>query len=172
MYKTVKHYDKSYVYFMQRECDGLIKIGTTVNLPARAMSLRMEYGRMRVLGVIDGEERMESKIHNLFSAYRIRGYKSPTRQFRHELFKPHEALVEYIKFNCYWNGDCDIAARRLTSEPRRAYWAKKRIKGIVRALDMGIASREQIAISFDTNLEVVNRLANDENLARGYRTIP
>lgn len=167
--KSRKNYDKSYVYFMQRQCDGLIKIGTTINLPARASGLRTEHGRMRVLGVIDGWPKQEREIHEMFSDLRMIGYKSPTRQFYHELFRPMPRLLDFIEKHCRWTDECTEADRLLNREYARVYMSKLRMKGIIRTLEMSVCSYEEMSAAYDYSVNFVKQIANDEVLKNRYR---
>jgi hypothetical protein len=76
----------SLVYFVRRESDGLIKIGTSRGLAARMRSLKRHHGSLRLLAVEGGERREEAVLHRKFAALRVEG----------EWFRPELPLLEYV----------------------------------------------------------------------------
>lgn len=79
--------NNSVIYFLQRDCDGLIKIGTTINLWERISTLRQKHGPLNLLGIIDGGKVREKILHWCFQADRI----------EHEFFTPTDELREMIE---------------------------------------------------------------------------
>lgn len=63
-----------WVYFAQAGRGPRIKIGTTSNLSGRLKGLKHPLiGKLRVLGVVPGGYEVESRMHQRFAAYRIKG---------------------------------------------------------------------------------------------------
>ena len=77
------------VYFIQRESDGMIKIGLTSQLSVRMYKLRAHHGDISVLGVVDGGYLNERRLHEEFSEDNLHG----------EWFHPSERLLLYIDEN-------------------------------------------------------------------------
>jgi hypothetical protein len=79
------------IYFA-RLANGLIKIGTTVHLPARLKGHRHGgTGRLTILGVMDGDRKVERAIHWRFWRLRVG---------RHEHFKAAPDLLAFVAENC------------------------------------------------------------------------
>jgi hypothetical protein len=84
----------SLVYFVQR--DGLIKIGTTTNLPKRlkaigkgsSMAPGMTIGPVELLATEPGDRDREYRLHSKFQKTRIHGT---------EWFRPSKSLLRYIE---------------------------------------------------------------------------
>lgn len=55
------------VYFLQRH-DGLIKIGTTTDLQQRVAAITKSHGMLTVIRVINGDAKVERKLHHKFSS--------------------------------------------------------------------------------------------------------
>jgi len=78
---------KNFVYFIQGEDGGPIKIGTSKNVENRLHALQTGFPhKLVVLAVIKGNDRIERGLHYKFKNYRLSG----------EWFKPAEELLEYI----------------------------------------------------------------------------
>jgi hypothetical protein len=73
------------VYYLLR-ADGLIKIGTTKNLPMRLANLQTEHGRLILLLTHCGDHKREHEMHQQFASDRVEG----------EWFRASVALVSWI----------------------------------------------------------------------------
>ncbi len=83
------HYQKSgdFIYFLQAEDVGLIKIGTTRHVIKRIAGLQTSCPtRLNLIGLIDGNSDLESQIHHEFRSERRHG----------EWFYPSERLLWWI----------------------------------------------------------------------------
>lgn len=74
------------VYFLQRH-DGLVKIGFTTNLDQRIRDLSSAHGPLAVLRVLNGDKRLERKLHQRFKELREYG----------EWFRGEPYLVRFAK---------------------------------------------------------------------------
>lgn len=79
------------IYFLQR-ADGAIKIGTTTQYHARLYALSLEFGKLNLLGLMDGDRSTERQIHRMFPDTRIEGS---------EWFLESNELLEYIRLNTH-----------------------------------------------------------------------
>jgi hypothetical protein len=80
---------QSWVYFVQVEHDGPIKIGTTNRLDERIKSLQTASPyKLRLLAKYEGSHAQERRLHVLYAEYRIRG----------EWFRPNQSLMELIDY--------------------------------------------------------------------------
>jgi hypothetical protein len=78
----------SFVYFIQGESGGAIKIGITQDIKKRIAGMQTGHPDTVIeLAIIPGDTFMESYIHEMFKEYRLRG----------EWFKPSEAILVFIK---------------------------------------------------------------------------
>jgi len=77
----------SVVYYVQRESDDLIKIGTTRRMKTRLITLRGEHGPINLLLTHSGAHRREHDIHAIFADLRVEG----------EWFQPGAELLRWIK---------------------------------------------------------------------------
>jgi hypothetical protein len=77
----------SVVYYVQRESDGLIKIGTTRRLGSRMAAIRSEHGPVELLLTHSGAHKREQEIHDLFAEFRAEG----------EWFQPDPQLRQWIR---------------------------------------------------------------------------
>lgn len=59
--------EDSWVYFIQH--DGKVKIGVSINVAARAVSLSLRW--TDVVAVIKGDRKLERALHKRFAAYRV-----------------------------------------------------------------------------------------------------
>lgn len=75
------------VYFVRRESDQTIKIGTTKNIEERIRFLMRRYGRMTPIGYIAGYFDEEEKLHKKFKHLRLG---------KSEFFSPMCELIDYI----------------------------------------------------------------------------
>lgn len=74
------------VYYLLRESDGLIKIGTSGVFRTRLSALRCEHGPLRILATHRGDRAGEQNMHARFKDLRVDG----------EWFRPDRALVTWI----------------------------------------------------------------------------
>jgi Meiotically Up-regulated Gene 113 (MUG113) protein len=74
------------VYYVRRELDGLIKIGTSSRFTQRLSTLRGEHGALQVLLTHCGDREREKLLHKRFAASRVTG----------EWFRPDEPLISWI----------------------------------------------------------------------------
>jgi len=75
------------IYFIQQGIDGPIKIGTTDDINKRIATLQTgSPHKLRLIGVIEGDQEKERQLHNFFSAYRLTG----------EWFAPDKMMFDYI----------------------------------------------------------------------------
>lgn len=74
------------VYYLQRESDGLIKIGISAVLRTRLSVLRWEHGALRLLLTHRGDRDSEHGMHVKFAALRVDG----------EWFRPGKPLMAWI----------------------------------------------------------------------------
>lgn len=85
--KSRKRY-KGYVYFIQGQCGGAIKIGYSVNPEKRLKELQTGYpDTLVMLLMIPGSEATERALHRQFEASRLKG----------EWFRPDACIIEKIK---------------------------------------------------------------------------
>lgn len=77
---------RNVIYYLRRASDGLIKIGTTRDLPSRMTNLRREHGETRLLLTHDGGYDREDEMHEQFAALRVTG----------EWFRPEAPLLDWI----------------------------------------------------------------------------
>ena len=75
------------IYFLRR-ADGDIKIGTTIDFKMRLVPLESKYGKLELLGVVDGGVAEEKQLHVQFAAF---------RRCRTEWFQPAETTRQYIE---------------------------------------------------------------------------
>ena len=79
---------KGYVYFLQGQCGGAIKIGYSINPEKRLRELQTGYpDTLIILLMIPGSEASESALHRQFEASRLNG----------EWFRPDNLLIDKIK---------------------------------------------------------------------------
>lgn len=78
---------ESIIYFIERQSDKAIKIGTTKNLQQRMIELRGQHGGLSLLGIIDGGRIREKLLHWIFNGNRVDG----------EFFMPDDELMAIIR---------------------------------------------------------------------------
>lgn len=78
--------ESSVVYYIRRDSDGLIKIGTSRTLAKRLATLKRESGPLRLLATVGGAHREENALHRQFADLRAEG----------EWFRPEMPLLEHI----------------------------------------------------------------------------
>jgi hypothetical protein len=79
---------KGYVYFIQGQCGGAIKIGFSVDPAKRLKELQTGYpDTLKILFMIPGDESTERALHRLFEGARLKG----------EWFRPDDCLIDKIK---------------------------------------------------------------------------
>ena len=84
-----------YVYFIQGECGGAIKIGFSQNPKSRLKSIQTGMpDLLKLLAVIPGDEKLEKELHNEFNDLRLRG----------EWFRPDDRLLSRINKLKVMNG--------------------------------------------------------------------
>lgn len=80
--------EDGYVYFMQEDGGGPIKIGKSKEPKGRLRRLQTaSHSRIRLLAVVQGYDMVEAQMHRRFAASRIRG----------EWFKPTHELLAFIE---------------------------------------------------------------------------
>lgn len=81
------------IYFLQAENseDDRIKIGHTSDYRGRLSGLSAEYGRLNLLGVMEGSRKVEKALHLQFINSRI----DPRREW----FRPTKDLLDFIEAN-------------------------------------------------------------------------
>jgi hypothetical protein len=79
---------KGFVYFIQGECGGAIKIGYSKNVSQRLKELQTGYPDvLKVIKMIHGNEAREALIHEELAGYRLNG----------EWFRPDKFVLDKIK---------------------------------------------------------------------------
>ena len=79
------------IYFIQAGDGGPIKIGLARDAHVRAKGLQTaHYETLRIIGIVEGDFETETRLHNLFANYRLRG----------EWFKPCTEILDYISSYC------------------------------------------------------------------------
>lgn len=82
-----QQFPQRFVYFIQAEQGGPIKIGVCRDPHARLASLQTcNPLKLRILGVVEGVEKDERRLHRRFAATRLQG----------EWFEPSGELLEYV----------------------------------------------------------------------------
>lgn len=82
----VRH--RGYIYFIQGQCGGAIKIGYSLSPSARLRTLQTGYpDTLRILLLIPGNESTEQMLHRQFEEMRLKG----------EWFRPDKRLTDKIK---------------------------------------------------------------------------
>lgn len=76
----------SVVYFVRRESDGLIKIGTSRTLANRLRTIKKEHGPLALIATSGGEHKQETALHRQFAGLRAEG----------EWFQPELPLLEHV----------------------------------------------------------------------------
>lgn len=69
-------YPRQWIYFVQGDDGGPVKIGRTGNRPQQRVEMLQSgypFGRLRVVGLILGVHATEKELHARFSASRMRG---------------------------------------------------------------------------------------------------
>lgn len=85
---TRKRRRQSYVYFLQAEGDGLIKIGRTINPDKRVRELQtLAPSPLKLLALVEGGKDREREIHEMFVDARSHG----------EWFEPTPQLLRFIQ---------------------------------------------------------------------------
>lgn len=79
--------ESSLIYYIRRESDGLIKIGTSRNLARRLGTHKREHGPLQLMAVEGGGQKQESALHRQFTELRAEG---------REWFRPGLPLLEHI----------------------------------------------------------------------------
>lgn len=76
----------SVVYFVRRESDGLIKIGTSRSVANRLASIKRKRGPLMLITTTGGDHKRETEFHRKFAALRVEG----------EWFRPELPLLECV----------------------------------------------------------------------------
>lgn len=72
--KPTDEITKGFIYFIQGECGGPIKIGYTIDLAQRLKSLQTGYpDRLELLFAFPGNPEDEKKMHDYFKDFRLQG---------------------------------------------------------------------------------------------------
>lgn len=105
---------RGYVYFVQAEGNGFIKIGYSWHYPDRRLSAHMVSCPVRLLrlGYLRGSLKLERLMHSKFSEARTHG----------EWFVPCESLMEFVRIETHpWlpAKDCDYFPEDIPSDPNR-----------------------------------------------------
>lgn len=88
MAKQVSSEYPGFVYFIQGECGGPIKIGYSTDVAGRLIALQTGYpDTLKLLAIMPAYPEDETAVHEEFKQYRLRG----------EWFKPVEPLLNKIK---------------------------------------------------------------------------
>jgi len=100
---------KGFIYFIQGECGGPIKIGYTTDLEQRLKSLQTGYpDRLELLLAFPANPNYEKAIHKQFEEYRLNG----------EWFKPTPEVLKKIRYfgllNAYVSADNNKDLMRMT----------------------------------------------------------
>ena len=77
----------SLIYYIRRESDGLIKIGTSRNLASRLGTHKRDHGPLQLMAVEGGSHKQENALHRQFAELRAEG---------REWFRPGLPLLEHI----------------------------------------------------------------------------
>ena len=77
----------SFVYYLLRESDDIIKIGTSRRPYVRFGNLKTQYGPLRLLATHGGMRQQESEVHDKFRAFLAEG---------REWFRPEPRLLRHI----------------------------------------------------------------------------
>lgn len=79
------------IYFIQAGEKGPIKIGLAERPTTRKKDLQTaHYDELRIIGVMEGDNKLEDELHFRFEAYRIRG----------EWYKPEPVIYKYVEDYC------------------------------------------------------------------------
>ena len=93
---------KQYVYFLQAENDGNVKVGTSLAPNQRCDDIqRMSPVTLKTLLVVPGSYYLESKIHSVLNNYRLHG----------EWFYPHRRVFIVMRYLRKKYGDVQGEAR-------------------------------------------------------------
>lgn len=76
----------SVVYFVRRDSDGLVKIGTSRGVTQRLAALKRSNGPLTLIATEGGAHRREAELHRQFAAFRAEG----------EWFRPELPLLEHV----------------------------------------------------------------------------
>jgi hypothetical protein len=76
----------SVVYFVRRESDGLIKIGTSRSVAKRLVSIKRKHGPLMLIATAGGDHKRETEFHRKFAGLRVEG----------EWFRPELPLLECV----------------------------------------------------------------------------
>lgn len=76
------------IYFARRP-NGIIKIGSTLNIQTRIKWLNVQYGEVEIIGVMDGGNKQEKILHKHFAKLNAGGDGI-------EWFHPGDELLDYI----------------------------------------------------------------------------
>jgi hypothetical protein len=86
-FSALQRYRGDYIYFIDAQPSGLIKIGISADVAGRFMALQNATGEeLRIIGKFPGNAEMERHLHELFHTSRV----------RREWFSPSPGLVKFI----------------------------------------------------------------------------
>ena len=80
------------IYFL-KDKRGLVKIGTTNHWHSRKKSLKDSYGKLELLGCMEGDVTVETQLHKQFAADHVNMRKPG----KHEWFRLSPTLQEFIE---------------------------------------------------------------------------
>lgn len=81
------------IYFLQREPDGIIKIGWSCDIPRRMKQLVRRDTSLILLGVCVGGYEYEQQLHKRFSSYRLVFERRRNKEWYH----PAQPILDFIK---------------------------------------------------------------------------
>jgi len=102
------------VYFVRRERDGLIKIGTTIRLSERLKQIAAKEGcEITLLAVTPGDRKREMALHGQFAHLNVEW----------EWFEPAEGLLSFIATDAQpWDGVDESDVKTLFTVKGRPSW--------------------------------------------------
>jgi hypothetical protein len=136
------------IYFVQRQAEGDIKIGTTICLTERLVQIETAVGApVEVLAVMEGSFSVEKQLHDRFAHLNREG----------EWFLASADLIEFINHSAApWNG----------RDERAPYGTAKVDKGVVRKAKFVADSRD---ISLAEYLSDLLRAPVDRDFSKASR---
>ena len=100
------------IYFLQRLTDMAVKIGYSYQPSRRVNQVRTDHGAIKVLGVMEGDKRVEESLYIRFYEHCIGG--AGTKATPSEWFAPAEELMEFISANAESFDDIEEIGMRFT----------------------------------------------------------
>ena len=89
--RVEKEYPKYFVYFIQDEFSGRIKIGTTKDVRDRLKRIQIfsPISSLKIIGCMEGSYKKENFLHRKFKKFRLHG----------EWFEPSEEIFNFLEQN-------------------------------------------------------------------------